>query len=305
MKVKWLSLFIIILIIFCVGCKPVTSAGTEAIAPQDPVGAATAEPAAAEQAADDGLPALAAEPQVITFTASDGQTLTGTYYPASVNPAPVIVLMHWMGGNEHDWDAVAVWLQNRGVESLTTDTAYTWLDGSWFPNVPDGFSVGVLTFTFRGCENSHGCMNMDEAGWLLDAQAAVLTAAGLEGADPTRIISAGASIGADGAADGCYLANEVTPGTCKGSFSLSPGGYLTVAYANAVQKLQSAEAADSIPAWCLADQSEIYVCEMAKGDTYRSIEIQDGGHGMMMINPNLDPQALELLIEFTQLTVLP
>jgi hypothetical protein len=305
MKAKWYYLFFVILYAICTACTPTVDSIAATSSPETPQEQKTSEPIQTDQPAATELPAVAPDPQVITFTTSDGQTLTGTYYPASVNPAPVIVLMHWMGGSEHDWDAVAVWLQNRGVDSGITNPAQPWQDSSWFPQLPEGFSIGVFTFSFRGCENGYECNTTDRPGWLLDAQAAVQTAAGLEGADPARIITAGASIGADGAADGCYMVNEIIPGTCKGSFSLSPDGYLTVAYPLAVEKMQTPESGNAIPAWCLADQSEIFACKMAKGDTYRLIEVQNGGHGMDMIKPGLDPQALELLIEFIQLTVLP
>lgn len=132
----------------------------------------------------------------------------------------------------------------------------------------------------------------------------MLTAANLDGVDPTLVITAGASIGADGAVDGCYMANETTPGTCQGSFSLSPGGYLGISYKSAVVEMQTLADGKTNPAWCLADPSEYFFCEQAEGDSYRPIEIVDGGHGMEMIRPGLDPQALELLIEFIQLTVL-
>jgi hypothetical protein len=44
---------------------------------------------------------LPADLQEIEFEAQDGQLLHGTYYPAGVNPAPVIVLMHWAPGDHY------------------------------------------------------------------------------------------------------------------------------------------------------------------------------------------------------------
>ncbi len=305
MRVKQLNLLFVVLFIVCTSCAFTTSSVEVTSSPETPLEQKTAETAQADLPVETELPALAPDPQVITFTASDGQTLTGTYYPASENPAPVIVLMHWMGGSEHDWDAVAVWLQNRGIDSGIESPSVPWLDDSWFPELPEGFSISVFTFSFRGCENGDGCTAMDRKGWHLDAQAAVLTAAGLDGVDPTRVITAGASIGADGAVDGCYLANEASPGTCQGSFSLSPGDYLGVPYKFAVDELQTVVDGETTPAWCLANPSEYYFCEQAKGNSYLPIEIVGGGHGMAMIKPGLNPQALELLIEFIQLTVLP
>lgn len=249
------------------------------------------------------LSPLPADPQVIRFTASDGQELTGTYYPAKTNPAPLIVLMHWIRSDQTDWATVAVWLQNRGVPDGIANPAGTWQDGSWFPELPDDFSIGVFIFTFRGCLPNKRCPNFDGSGWLLDAQAALQKAATLEGVDPARIITAGASIGADGAVDTCALANRTVPGSCRGAFVLSPGSYLGMSYPTAVQQLQSPASGAAMPVWCLADENEISICEQGEGETYRSIEVKGGGHGMSLIAPDLDPQALDLLIEFIQQTV--
>ena len=64
-----------------------------------------------------GTPPQPPEPQEITFQASDGQTLRGYYYPAAVNPAPLVVFMHWMGGDMSDWYKIAVWVHNRGLKN--------------------------------------------------------------------------------------------------------------------------------------------------------------------------------------------
>lgn len=45
------------------------------------------------------FPALPAAPQEVTITTEDGRALAGLYYPAKVNPAPIVVLMHWAGGD--------------------------------------------------------------------------------------------------------------------------------------------------------------------------------------------------------------
>lgn len=164
MKVKWLYLFFVIVFVVCSACTPTTDSVAVTSSPGTPLEQTTPETAQSDQPAATDLPALAPDPQVITFSASDGQTLTGTYYPASVNPAPVIVLMHWMGGSQKDWSAVAVWLQNRGVDSGISSPAFPWLDISWFPELPDDFSISVFAFSFRGCENGDGCKTMDSEG---------------------------------------------------------------------------------------------------------------------------------------------
>ncbi|OQX61997.1 MAG: hypothetical protein B5M51_06725 [Anaerolinea sp. 4484_236] len=99
---------------------------------------------------------LPPEPQEIDFEAEDGQVLHGRYYPAAVNPAPVLVLMHWARGDMNDWNEIAFWLQNRGLAgtSLNAGTA-PWLTPDWFPPMFEGQSFAVFTFTFRGC-----------AGWI-------------------------------------------------------------------------------------------------------------------------------------------
>jgi len=254
-----------------------------------------------------GPPLLPPDPQVIDFTASDGQALKGTYYPAAANPAPVIVLMHWAGGDETDWDAIAVWLQNRAVPSRTSPAAYPWQDGSWFPPVPVDFSIAVFTFSFRGCLSNQGCQAFDIPGWLLDAQAGILTAAKLEGVDPARLIVAGASIGADGASDGCFLVNNVMPGACKGALSFSPGDYLNLAYSKAVKELQQpADGSPAVPVWCLADEKEIGVCQAASNPAYtayKTFEFPGAGHAMTMLSPKVTPSAMQTLLDFIQLAI--
>jgi dienelactone hydrolase len=263
---------------------PPTEAPTETPteAPPEP----TATPA--------GEPALPAAPQEIAFEAEDGQALAGTYYPAATNPAPVVVLMHWAPGDQNDWRAVAGWLQNRGGDYAPAGAGDPWLDPTWFPTLAEGFSVAVFTFTFRGCEG--GCDGFAPQGWLLDAQAAMAQAAQLPGVDPERMVAVGASIGADGAADACQAG-------CLGALSLSPGGYLDVPYAEAVDRLGEQPAK---PAWCLAaegDAPSAEACRAAAGEHYR-MEIYPGqAHGVQLIAPEMDPGTLELLLDFLGLTL--
>ena len=182
-----------------------------------------------------GPAALPPEPLEIAFQASDGQPLTGRYYPAAVNPAPVIVLMHWVMGDMSDWNEIAVWLQNRGQANPFPNPGDSpWWDPAWFPAPPASASYGVFISSFRGCEPANtGCPNWTPDVWLLDAQAAMLKASELEGVDPVKIAAIGSSIGADGAIDGCAFLNEQKPGSCQGALSLSPGSYLNLPYIEA------------------------------------------------------------------------
>ena len=57
---------------------------------------------------------LPADPIRVEFKTEDDVTLVGYYYPAAITPAPVVVLMHWMEGDQTDWIKVGMvsWLQN-------------------------------------------------------------------------------------------------------------------------------------------------------------------------------------------------
>ncbi|MBI9045681.1 MAG: hypothetical protein JEZ06_14420 [Anaerolineaceae bacterium] len=249
------------------------------------------------------LPALPPEPQEIEFTAEDGQVLVGRYYPAAVNPAPMVVLMHWAPGDINDWNEIAPWLQNRGMTGLSANAGTEpWLEPSWFPIISENVSYAAFTFTFRGCEG--GCSAFKPDGWLLDAKAAMETARELEGVDPTQLVALGASIGADGAPDGCKLLNEEFENSCQGGFSLSPGHYLTLNYVGVVAALE----AESLPkpVWCLAatgDVTSLEVCQAAAGDHYRSFIYEGNYHGMELWAPDFDPNPTDLTLEWLQLTL--
>jgi len=238
------------------------------------------------------------EPRTVEFEARDGQVLHGTYYPSSQSPAPVIVLMHWARGDQTEWTAVARWLQNRGAEGSSPAGGEDWLNPEWFPELPQELAPAVFTFTFRSCEDS--CSDFPAADWLLDARAAMDTASRLEGVDPDRVLAAGASIGADGAVDGCYWMNAAQEGTCLGAFALSPGSYLTVSYEDAAHELLKDQPARAL--WCLhtkRDKAALNSCRSVSGG-----EVVDFGprdlHGLELINADLEPSALDHLIQFIE-----
>ena len=255
-----------------------------------------------------GPPALAPEPQEVAFQASDGQELKGLYYPAAINPAPVVVFMHWAGGDKSDWYEIAVWLQNRGqANPFPNPSNEPWWDPTWFPAVPADRSYGVFIFSFRGCTPYKvGCTDGWPKVWLLDAQAAILEASQLEGVDPTKIVAIGSSIGADGAPDACFWLNEQKPGSCKGALSLSPGGFLEIPYPVAVLTLGKNE--PPVAAWCLADETEFGVCESAEAvdnPEYRDFMIPGGGHGNMLLRPELEPLPMQTILDFLSAMVGP
>ena len=255
-------------------------------------------------------------PQAVEIPTDDGRTLEGYFYPAGIENAPVIVLMHWAQGSRADWSAIASWLQNRPVErgehdpchelaSLTIPDVDAWTDDGWFPKMPEEVSFAVLTFDFGGFGESEG----SRATLLTDAVSAVRFAASLPGVDPQQIATLGASIGADGAADSCYLYNEEDgAGICIGAFSLSPGNYITNDFTY-VQAQSSIDAA-KYPTWCLAaedDGSSPTLCREAGGDQYRSFVFPGSFHGMLLIEehlyplkPPVDLDAMQLIQEWLE-----
>ncbi|MFL7812267.1 MAG: hypothetical protein AB8I40_01165 [Anaerolineales bacterium] len=241
------------------------------------------------------------DPVMIEFQAADGELLQGTYYPGSENPSPVIVLMNWARGDQSDWDPIARWLQGRGTLVREPDYNRSWKSSDWYPELDLNIPLGVFTFDFRNCHE--GCQAYQPAGWLLDAQAAMQAAAGLEGIDPERMITAGASIGADAALDSCAWLNQNQLGTCLGSFTLSPGSFLTESYRVRVVQLRSI--VPDAPVYCLyglRDDASVETCEGAPDVlpvNYGYVE----KHGMELIQPGQNPDPLMLLQEFIQITV--
>lgn len=268
----------------------------------------TEPPTPALPAPSKPLSDLAADAQRVKFQAEDGKNLVGYYYPSKYADAPIVILMHWAGGDLTDWCEIALWLQNRRDENLVNPKrcaeagsglpagfSTPWLDSTWFPPMNANTSVGVFVFDFRGYGESEG------GGWesAKDAKAAFKTAGGFEGVDATRMAALGASIGADGAPDGCLLYNQDKGSGCVGAFSLSPGSYLGMEYATVVKDL------DSVPVWCLAgelDQESAPACKSAGGENYRSV-IYPGIelHGMSLITPGLEPQPMILIQDFLEL----
>lgn len=285
------------------------TASPKAETPAPPTVAPTPAPTATSAPTATPTPAvklLPPEPQVVKFKAADGQELTGLYYPAAVNPAPVMVLMHYIGSDQTDWTEIAYWLQNRGLMGKTSyPQRLPWLDSSWFPPMAEGQSFAVFTFTYRGC-GSEGCKTFDPPGWLQDSYAAIQTASTLEGVNPEQVLAAGASIGADGAVDACaWLNAQQGKAKCLGAFSLSPGSYLTVAYADAVKSLHGPT--PHPPVWCLSgieDTDSANTCNSApvESPAYCMFFFKEWTHGMELIQPDMMP--LDFACPGTSLEVL-
>ncbi|MCH7663127.1 MAG: hypothetical protein IH859_04570, partial [Chloroflexi bacterium] len=255
----------------------------------------------------------AAERQAITFETMDGRMLEGFYYPSRIENAPVVVLMHWAPGTMADWSEIALWLQNRrdelasGRDELDAMVSHSagqnepWLDASWFPVLPPETSFAVLIFNFGGRGNSQEGPGRD--GLYYDALAVVAAASMLEGVDRERITTMGASIGSDGAVDGCqaFNASDEYEGTCLGAFSLSPGSYLGRDYGETVNLLRQEDPPKTV--FCLAaasDGNSLNTCLSAMGDHFESTGYEGSAHGMDLIAPKFSPNPLVRLLEFFQ-----
>jgi len=239
---------------------------------------------------------LDSEPLVISFTTEDGVDLEGMYYPASENPAPLIVLFHWARGDMTEWEQIALWLQDRDQLVRAPDYNHAWKSSDWFPDFQSGEPLGVFTLTFRGCQD--GCSTYSPGEWLLDVEAAMLTITKLQGVDKERIITVGTSIGADGALYGCTWMNQVGIGACNGSFSISPASLLTLPYDELASYLVGLD--PPIPVQCLyglRDDASVETCADLPGVAavdYGYIE----NHGFELIQPDQTPDPLVLLNDF-------
>jgi dienelactone hydrolase len=236
------------------------------------------------------------EPIMVNFITEDGEELEGIYYPAPENPAPLIILLHWARGDSTEWDQIAPWLQNRDQLVRIPDYNHSWRSSDWFPEFSSEGPLGVFVFTLRDCQD--GCQTYDPEGWLLDIEAAMLKASQLQGVDKNRILTAGASIGADGALYGCAWLNQSGTGSCKGSFSLSPASLLTLPYEELAGQLIGLE--PPLPVYCLfglRDDASVETCSEIPGlisVDYGYIE----NHGLELIQSGRGPDPLVLLNEF-------
>jgi hypothetical protein len=288
-----------VLLLASAACGPVstsTPAATEPPQATELPPTATQAPTQPSGTTEPPLSGLPAEAQRIEFQAEDGTDLVGYYYPSKYAEAPVIILMHWAGGDQKDWTKVGLvqWLQNRqeGRAGMSARAPQT----SIYPPMPPGLSFAVFTFDYRGFGESGDSAGFDSQGWLMDSKAAYATAATLPGVDPQRKAGIGSSIGADGVVDGCD--------GCLGALSISPSGYLSIPYALAVATIDQA----GKPVWCVASENDAEAapaCRSASGEHYRSFIYPGDAHGTIFLlvpDPNLDPPIGQVILDWTLLT---
>jgi len=274
---------------------------------------------------------LPADPQRVEFQAEDGKNLVGYYYASKYADAPVIVLMHWAGGDQRDWCRIAPWLQNRLDENPAEMPGCPappgpephW-DPSWFPPMDEATSYAVFTFDFRDFGESQAGLGTP-LNWGLDGVAAYKTAsemprsaaslgagkvaknAELIGALPW-ILGIGSSIGADVVSWACDKFNALGEALCIGAISLSPGSYIDNNYTEDVKKLSEAE--PPVPVSCLAGEGDYSASTCRNAEEFLHdmiIYIGTGAHGTLMIDPDplYDPNVLDYILEFAEMVFSP
>lgn len=302
MKIRILAAFLIVALL--AACEPEAGAPPAATAepppaPTDTPPAATEPPAETQPAetpppteAAQELSAQPAEAQRVEFQAEDGVALVGYFYPSKFVNAPVVVLMHWAGGDQTDWTKVGLvqWLQNRLDQNpIPMDQVEV------YPPMPENLSFSVFTFDFRDFGESAAMDGVPFSklgpGWVMDAQAAYATAAAMPEVDSSRVAGIGSSIGADGVVDGCY-------DDCLGALSLSPGDYLALSYSDEVQRVDEA----GKPVWCVAAEGDgpaYAACTNAAGEHYFSKFYPGDTHGTaLLMPPNNPPDIGQIILDW-------
>jgi hypothetical protein len=158
----------------------------------------------------------------------------------------------------------------------------------------------VLTFDFRSFGSSPDGDARNKG--YMDALAAVAHAKTLEGADPNTIMTVGASIGADGALDGCILDGIKDP-ACHAVISLSPGGYIGQDYAEMVSL------SGDLAVACFATEGDVGSADAcnagaeAGAPNYQFTIYTGNQHGMDMFGLGQDPDLLTFILDFLDAAV--
>mgnify|MGYP001174005959 CR=1 FL=1 len=199
-------------------------------------------------------PTLAPTQEILpmAITAPDGTTLQARYHAAVARPAPGILLIHQAGGSQADWEPLVEALHAAGY--------------------------AILTFDLRGHGASGG-----QADWAQmpgDTQAALRLLSELPGVDASRIVTGGASIGANLALNAC-----ADFAGCAATILLSPGlDYHGITTAPAIPRLGGR------PLLIVSSQNDgnnpgdsIMLDERAAAGDHTLVIVPAGGHGAALL----------------------
>ncbi len=297
---KKLMVVLVVLAVILVGCKQSTPTPevVEAVDETVPT-AAVADNGAGEETGEteaqptqvDATPVptpLPLDPLNIKFLTADGVELDGEFWAGTYPDTPVVVLMHQYPMDHNiEWVALAPWLQNRGLAAYVRSGNEPWSDPSWFSQMIEGLDLNVFTFTFRNCLG--GCSEdsvQSREEWIIDAVAAIESAASFIAVDKEKVIVLGTSIGADAAVDACARLLDSEKATCIGVVSLSPGNFLGEAFDEKVLALTEA----GIPVKCVAAEGDTLsadTCSGVEAEGYESIVTNGSAHGIRLFDPAL------------------
>jgi hypothetical protein len=307
---KKLLVVLILLTLILTGCKKGTVSEdlTATIVDEEPTTAVAGDEidTDVEAQADDTSPEptesmvptpLPIDPLNLKFMTSDEVELDGEFWAPTYPNAPVVVLMHQYPMDHNiEWVAIAPWLQNRGLAQFVRSGGELWSDPRWFSPIIEGVDFGVFTFTFRNCLG--GCREdsvESREEWILDAVAAIESAASFITVDSQKVIVVGTSIGADAAVNACARLLDSEKVTCIGAVSLSPGSFLGVSYADSVNQLVEA----GVPVKCVAAEGDTLsadTCNSIEADGFESIVTTGSAHGIRLFDPSL-PIDLSVLLQ--------
>lgn len=147
--------------------------------------------------------------------------------------------------------------------------------------------------------------NEQAIDYSMDARAAIALAKTLEGVDPDRVISIGASMFADAALNGCIALDGTDilpeqPGNgCAGVLSLSPFDFSGVPFDQATDAFLSTPATPIL--WCLHSEEDYQpeTCRAVDGKERVVTEIYPGKtHGIAFFQPGFDPDVGQLFVDF-------
>jgi dienelactone hydrolase len=200
----------------------------------------------------------------LMISASDGLVLQATFYNSPARPAPVVIMLHQVGGSRADWEPLAQRLQAAGYAVLTVD--------------------------LRGYGATGG-----QVDWSLaqsDVAAAVSLVQDMGDVDTSHLVMVGASIGANLALNAC----ADTSG-CVGAVMLSPGlDYRGITTSDAMVRLGvrptlivASEGDNNNPA------DSLTLDGMAQGD-HQLVVLSDAGHGTAMFAA--DPSLLDQIVQW-------
>ncbi|WP_119068708.1 alpha/beta hydrolase [Aggregatilinea lenta] len=200
----------------------------------------------------------------LMISASDGLVLQATFYNSPDPFAPLVIMLHQVGGSRADWEPLAQRLQAAGY--------------------------AVLTLDLRGYGQTGGAVN-----WSLaqsDVAAVIGLVQAMDDVDTSHLVLVGASIGANLALNACADMSG-----CAAAVLLSPGlDYRGITTSDAMVRLGvrptlivASEGDDNNPA------DSLTLDGMAQGD-HQLVVLTGAGHGTAMFNA--DPALLEQIVQW-------